>query len=70
MHEEEVDFLDIVDKEGLMARGHHMASLLVGAETNLNRITLSAIDTIPPRSSLLLLPYGLKIHRHTDGITI
>jgi hypothetical protein len=39
VHEEEVDISDIVDKESLMAGGHHMAGLLVGTETDLREIT-------------------------------
>ena len=35
MHEEEVDVARVVNEEGLVAGGHHVASLLVGAETNL-----------------------------------
>lgn len=35
MHEEEVEVLDVVDEEGLVARGHHVAGLLVGAVADL-----------------------------------
>lgn len=35
VHEEEVDFADVVDEEGLVAGGHHVAGLLVGAITDL-----------------------------------
>lgn len=35
MHEEEVDVAGVVNEEGLVAGGHHVAGLLVGAETNL-----------------------------------
>lgn len=35
MHEEQFDVLDVVDEEGLVARGHHVAGLLVGAITDL-----------------------------------
>jgi len=34
VHEEEVDVSDVVDEESLVARGHHMAGLLVGAITD------------------------------------
>jgi hypothetical protein len=35
VHEEEVDVAGVVNKEGFVAGGHHVAGLLVGAETNL-----------------------------------
>jgi hypothetical protein len=35
VHEEEVDVAGVVNEEGLVAGGHHVAGLLVGAETNL-----------------------------------
>lgn len=35
MHEEEVDIPSVIDEEGFVARGHHVASLLVGAKTDL-----------------------------------
>jgi hypothetical protein len=35
VHEEEVDFADIVDEESFVTGGHHVAGLLVGAITNL-----------------------------------
>ena len=35
MHEEEVDVAGVVNEEGLVAGGHHVAGLLVGSETNL-----------------------------------
>jgi len=34
-HEEEVEVFLIVDEERLVAAGHHVARLLVGAEANL-----------------------------------
>ena len=36
VHEEEVDLFGVVNQESLVAGGNHMASLLVGAETNLS----------------------------------
>ena len=36
MHEEEFDVSGVVNEEGLVARGHHVAGLLVGSKTNLN----------------------------------
>lgn len=35
VHEEEVEVLDVVDEEGLVARGHHEAGLLVGTVADL-----------------------------------
>jgi hypothetical protein len=35
VHEKEINISGIVDEESFVAGGHHMASLLVGAETNL-----------------------------------
>lgn len=35
VHKEEVDILDVVDQEGLVAGWHHVAGLLVCSETNL-----------------------------------
>lgn len=37
MHEQELEVLDVVDEEGLVARGHHVAGLLVGTEADLSR---------------------------------
>lgn len=50
MHEEEVDVAGVVDKEGLVAGGHHVAGLLVGAKTNLLRIV--RIHRCPRRSDV------------------
>lgn len=35
MHQEELDILGVVDEEGLVARGHHVAGLLVAAVADL-----------------------------------
>ena len=35
MHEEKVEVADVVDEEGLVAGGHHVAGLLVVAVANL-----------------------------------
>jgi hypothetical protein len=35
VHEEEVNFADVVNEESLVAGGHHVAGLLVGAITDL-----------------------------------
>ncbi|KAL2277342.1 hypothetical protein FJTKL_00055 [Diaporthe vaccinii] len=35
VHQQELDILDVVDDEGLVAGGHHVTGLLVGAEANL-----------------------------------
>lgn len=37
VHEEQLDVLDVADKEGLVARGHHVAGLLVGAIADLKK---------------------------------
>jgi hypothetical protein len=39
VHEEELDVLDVADKESLVARGHHVAGLLVGAIADLEVAT-------------------------------
>lgn len=36
MHKKELDLTNVVDEESLVARGHHVASFLVGSETNLH----------------------------------
>ena len=36
MHQQQLDVLGVADKEGLVAGGHHVAGLLVGAESDLN----------------------------------
>jgi hypothetical protein len=38
VHEEELDIVDVVDQEGLVARRHHVSGLLVGAVANLAEI--------------------------------
>jgi hypothetical protein len=35
VHEEQLDVLDVADEEGLVARGHHVTGLLVGAIADL-----------------------------------
>lgn len=45
MHEEEVEVLDVVDEERLVARGHHEASLLVGAVSDLGHGDAAAETT-------------------------
>lgn len=35
VHEEELDIVDVVDEESLVARGHHVLGLLVGAIADL-----------------------------------
>lgn len=35
VHQEQLDILGVVDDEGLVAGGHHVAGLLVGAVANL-----------------------------------
>jgi hypothetical protein len=41
VHHQQLDVLDVVDEEGLVARGHHVAGLLVGSVTDLHRFRLS-----------------------------
>ena len=41
VHKEKVEVADVVDEEGLVAGGHHVACLLVGPETDLKRIVLA-----------------------------
>lgn len=36
VHQQELDFLDVADEESLVAGGHHVAGLLVGAIANLS----------------------------------
>jgi hypothetical protein len=36
VHEEEINISGVVDKESFVAGGYHVASLLVGAKTNLH----------------------------------
>ena len=38
MHHQELKVLDVVDKERLVARGHHVAGLLVGAIADLGHV--------------------------------
>lgn len=35
VHQQQLDVLDVVDDESLVAGGHHVAGLLVGAESDL-----------------------------------
>ena len=51
VHEEEVNFTDVVDEEGLVTGGHHVSCLLVGSETNL--YPLSAIALLLSSSSVV-----------------
>jgi hypothetical protein len=62
VHEEEVNFADVVDEESLMAGWHHMAGLLVGAVTDLrgcwsvfvhsSHLVLSAFQSLYSQLSL------------------
>lgn len=49
MHEEKFNVLGVVNEEGLVARGHHVAGLLVApvADLNINPIIISN-PYIPP----------------------
>ena len=46
MHEQQLDVLEVADKEGLVAGGHHVAGLLVGAEADL-QVTSRSAKTVP-----------------------
>jgi hypothetical protein len=50
VHEEEVDVFGVVNEESLVAGGHHMSGLLVGAETNLFGVLVSHYLTSPSSS--------------------
>lgn len=55
MHEQQLDILDVVDDESLVAGGHHVAGLLVGAIADLNSrrkpiISIIVLLADPPRS--------------------
>jgi hypothetical protein len=41
VHEEKLNVPGVVDEEGLVARGHHVLGLLVGAVSDLFRVTPS-----------------------------
>lgn len=41
VHEEEIDIADVVDEEGLVTGGHHVAGLLVVAVADLHAQTVS-----------------------------
>lgn len=43
MHQEELDILGVVDKESLVAGGHHVAGLLVGAVTDLSNPSMLVV---------------------------
>lgn len=61
VHEEEVEVLDVVDEEGLVARRHHVASLLVGAVADLGHAQGTAettADTVV--NTLGLAPAGVN----------
>jgi hypothetical protein len=42
VHEEQFDVLDVVDEEALVAGGHHVPGLLVGAEADLPSVFMLA----------------------------
>lgn len=46
MHQEQLNVLDVADEEGLVAGGHHVAGLLVGAISDLKTSRISIIN--PP----------------------
>ena len=43
VHEEEVNIADVADEESLVAGWHHVASLLVGSETDLRKKKVSSM---------------------------
>ena len=49
VHEEEVDISGIVDQKSFVARGHHVAGLLVGSKANL-KVLISIYRWCFPRS--------------------
>lgn len=48
VHQEQLNILDVVDEEGLVAGGCEVAGLLVGAETDLYRKIYISIILLPP----------------------
>jgi cytosine/adenosine deaminase-related metal-dependent hydrolase len=47
VHQQQLDILDVADEEGLVAGGGHVASLLVGAEADLNIVTPKSVSKFP-----------------------
>jgi hypothetical protein len=68
VHKEELNIADVVDEESLVAGWHHMASLLVGTETNLCNIVRSCSLGIV--AILSIVPISNSGSQRTDGITI
>lgn len=57
MHQEELDVLGVVDEESLVAGGHHVAGLLVGAITDLGpKVDRSIIKSTGKKSNPDLNP--------------
>ena len=46
VHEEELDVLNVADEESLVAGGHHVAGLLVGAIADLN-VAIEQVSRCP-----------------------
>jgi len=64
VHKEEIDVAGVVYEESLVAGGHHVASLLVGTETNLripSAFVLSCDPWQPSKIHLSKLPLP-KLH--------
>lgn len=57
MHQEELDVLGVVDEEGLVAGGHHVAGLLVGSITDLGPVLSGQSSGFP----------GEKLHLKVGG---
>lgn len=57
VHEQEVNVVDVVDEEGLVARGHHVLGLLVGAIADLQSSQKHVVSTdFPTMPSTLAFP--------------
>lgn len=79
VHKEEVNVAGVVHEESLVAGGHHVASLLVGSETNLSSLISPCpcvgVGSWPLQKSifnnfLLEPPIPGRSFPRTDGITI
>ena len=62
VHEEELDILDVADKEGTVAGGDHESGLLVGAVADLQK---KRNISIPPQNSQSL--QGENVPRAWQG---
>ena len=70
VHQEEVDIADVVDEESLVSGWHHVAGLLVGTESDLERTGQRLLFWVCVfREWLLQLILWCRGER-TDGMTI